>query len=45
MDRQGTGRSATVDVVELFAVTDGLITEIRVFQQDVHLLLGTLRTT
>jgi uncharacterized protein len=39
-----TGRSATVDVVELFAVTDGFISEIRVFQQDTHLLLGTLRT-
>jgi ketosteroid isomerase-like protein len=40
-----TGRSATIDVVELLAVTDGLITEIRVFQQDTHLLLGTLGTT
>lgn len=37
-----TGRSATVDVVELFAVADGRIREIRVFQQDTHLLLGTL---
>jgi hypothetical protein len=37
-----TGRSATVDVVELFSVVDELITEIRVFQQDTHLLLGTL---
>jgi uncharacterized protein len=37
-----TGRSATVDVVELFSVTDGLIAEIRVFQQDTHLLLETL---
>lgn len=37
-----TGRSATVDVVELFVVTDGLITEIRVFQQDTHALLATL---
>jgi ketosteroid isomerase-like protein len=39
-----TGRSATVDVVELFSVADGLISEIRVFQQDTHLLLETLRT-
>lgn len=37
-----TGRSATVDVVELFSFTEGLIGEIRVFQQDTHLLLGTL---
>jgi ketosteroid isomerase-like protein len=39
---RSTGRSATVDVVELFRVADGLISEIRVFQQDTHLLLGTL---
>jgi uncharacterized protein len=39
-----TGRSATVDVVELFSVADGLISEIRVFQQDTHLLLETLGT-
>ena len=39
-----TGRAATVDVVELFAVADGLIAEIRVFQQDTHLLLATLET-
>jgi uncharacterized protein len=39
-----TGRSATVDVVELFSVADGLISEIRVFQQDTHLLLETLRS-
>jgi uncharacterized protein len=38
-----TGRTATVDVVELFAVTDGLLAEIRVFQQDTHLLLETLQ--
>jgi uncharacterized protein len=38
-----TGRSATVDVVELFSVTEGMISEIRVFQQDTHLLLETLR--
>ncbi len=37
-----TGRAATVDVVELFTVADGQITEIRVFQQDTHLLLSTL---
>jgi ketosteroid isomerase-like protein len=39
---KATGRSATVDVVELFSFADGLITEIRVFQQDTHSLLGTL---
>jgi uncharacterized protein len=39
---KATGRSATVDVVELFSFTDGLISEIRVFQQDTHLLLATL---
>ena len=37
-----TGRSATIDVVELFAFADELIAEIRVFQQDTHLLLATL---
>jgi hypothetical protein len=37
-----TGRSATVDVVELFSLTDGLVSEVRVFQQDTHLLLSTL---
>ncbi|HXZ62158.1 MAG TPA: nuclear transport factor 2 family protein [Acidimicrobiales bacterium] len=37
-----TRRSATVDVVELFAFADGRISEIRVFQQDTHLLLATL---
>jgi ketosteroid isomerase-like protein len=37
-----TGRAATVDVVELFTVAGGLISEIRVFQQDTHLLLETL---
>ena len=36
------GRSATVDVVELFSFRDGLVSEIRVFQQDTHLLLDTL---
>jgi uncharacterized protein len=39
---KSTGRSATVDVVELFRVADALITEIRVFQQDTHALLATL---
>ncbi|MEX5631794.1 nuclear transport factor 2 family protein [Parafrankia sp. FMc2] len=39
---KATGRSATVDVVELFAVADGAIVEIRVFQQDTRLLLATL---
>jgi ketosteroid isomerase-like protein len=39
---KATGRSATVDVVELLSVTDGLITDIRVFQQDTHALLATL---
>jgi uncharacterized protein len=37
-----TGRSASVDVVELFSFAEGLISEIRVFQQDTHLLLATL---
>ena len=37
-----TGESATVDVVELFTITDGMVAEIRVFQQDTHRLLGTL---
>jgi ketosteroid isomerase-like protein len=37
-----TGRSATVDVVELFSFADDQISQIRVFQQDSHLLLETL---
>lgn len=37
-----TGRSAIVDVVELFRFADGRIAEIRVFQQDTALLLATL---
>ena len=41
----GTGRSATVDVVELFRFRDGLVAEIRVFQQDTALLLATLAST
>jgi ketosteroid isomerase-like protein len=39
---RATGRSATVDVVELFRVAGGRIVEIRVFQQDTHALLATL---
>ncbi len=39
---KSTARSATVDVVELFSFADGRIVEIRVFQQDTALLLGTL---
>jgi hypothetical protein len=39
---KATGRSATVDVVELISVVDRTISEIRVFQQDTHLLLTTL---
>jgi uncharacterized protein len=39
---KSTGHAATVDVVELFVVTDGLVSEIRVFQQDTHALLATL---
>jgi ketosteroid isomerase-like protein len=40
-----TGRSATVDVVELFRFRDGLVAEIRVFQQDTALLLSTLEAS
>lgn len=39
---KATGRTATCDVVELFTAADGLIREIRVFQQDTHALLATL---
>src|SRR4051812_18084289 len=39
---KATRRAATVDVVELFSFADDRIAEIRVFQQDTHLLLGTL---
>jgi ketosteroid isomerase-like protein len=39
---KATGRAATCDVVELFSFADGLIAEIRVFQQDTHALLATL---
>jgi len=40
-----TGRSATVDVVELFSFRDRLVSAIRGFQQDTHLLLQTLEET
>jgi len=39
---RATGRSATVDVVELFRFRGDLVAEIRVFQQDTALLLATL---
>ena len=39
---KSTGRSATVEVVELFTFADDRIAEIRVFQQDTHALLATL---
>lgn len=39
---KSTRRSATVDVVELFSFVEGMISEIRVFQQDTHTLLATL---
>jgi ketosteroid isomerase-like protein len=39
---KATGRSATVDVVELFRVSGGRVVEIRVFPQDTHALLATL---
>jgi hypothetical protein len=41
---KATGRAATVDVAEFFAVSEGTIREIRVFQQDTALLLATLPT-
>lgn len=37
-----TGKSATVDVLELIAFDAGSIAEIRVFQQDTQLLMATL---
>jgi uncharacterized protein len=37
-----TGKSATVDVLELITFEDNTISEIRVFQQDTQLLLATL---
>ncbi len=39
---KSTGKAATVDVIELITVEQGLVTEIRVFQQDTHALLATL---
>jgi ketosteroid isomerase-like protein len=39
---RATGRSATVDVLELITVAGGQVTEIRVFPQDTHLLLALL---
>ena len=39
---KATGRSATVDVVELVSFADDRVREIRVFQQDTHALLATL---
>jgi uncharacterized protein len=39
---KATGRSATVDVVELLRVVDGLVVQIRVFPQDTGALLATL---
>lgn len=39
---KATGRSATVDVVELVSFADERVREIRVFQQDSHALLATL---
>ncbi len=42
---KATGRAETVDVVELMTVTDGLVSEIRVFQQDTARLLATLEPT
>jgi hypothetical protein len=39
---KATGRSATTEVLELIALAHDLITEIRVFPQDTHLLLATL---
>ena len=42
---RGSRCSATIDVVELFSFRDGLVSQIRVFQQDTHLLMGTLEGT
>ncbi len=39
---KATGRSETVDVVELMSIVDGRVAEIRVFQQDTARLLATL---
>lgn len=40
---KATGRSATLDVVELFAFSEGMVSEIRVFQQDTQRFLATLQ--
>ena len=37
-----TGRSARMDVIELFSFLDGKVAEIRVFQHDTQRLLATL---
>ncbi|MET0287494.1 MAG: nuclear transport factor 2 family protein [Polyangiales bacterium] len=43
---KATGRSATVEVIELFSFAEGLIKEILVFQHDTYRLMATLdRTT
>ncbi len=42
---RATGRPATVDVVKLPPSATGLVSEIRVFQQDAHLPLATLDPT
>lgn len=39
---KATGRSETVEVVELFAFADGMVKEIRVFQHDTYRLMATL---
>lgn len=39
---KASGRSATVEVVELFSFREGLVSEIRVFQHDTQRLLATL---
>jgi ketosteroid isomerase-like protein len=39
---KATGRSVTMDVVELFAFADGRISEIRVFQHDTYAMMATL---
>jgi hypothetical protein len=39
---RATGRSATVDVVEMFSFRARLVSEIGVFRQDSHPLLATL---
>jgi hypothetical protein len=42
---KATGRSATVEVVEMFSFVDGLVAEIRVFQHDTQRLMATLEGT